>query len=220
MKVLAVNGSPRKNNNTAMMLTSALEGARERGAETELIHMYELDFKGCSSCLSCKRKDRERDGCFMKDGLTPVLEKIYTCDALILGSPIYYQNITSGMSALLERLLFPNMIYSREIPTIFPKEIPTGFIYTMNMFEREMKRLGIPDNLRAYQNTLGSVLRHKSEILYVCDTYQFPDYSKYESSMFSEPEKAKHRKEEFPKELKAAFELGAKLAQTAKEINK
>ena len=49
MKVIAINGSPRRNWNTATLLEKTLEGAASEGAETELIHLYDLDFKGCIS---------------------------------------------------------------------------------------------------------------------------------------------------------------------------
>lgn len=88
MKVLAVNGSPRKKWNTATLLNKALEGAASQGAETELINLYDLNYKGCISCFSCKLKDGKSYGrCAAKDDLTPVLEKIQLVDALILGSP-------------------------------------------------------------------------------------------------------------------------------------
>ena len=54
MKLLAINGSPRKKWNTAMLLEHALNGAASKGATTELIHLYDLDFKGCTSCFACK----------------------------------------------------------------------------------------------------------------------------------------------------------------------
>ena len=56
MKVLAVNGSPRKTWNTSTLLKNALDGAASQGAETELVHLYELGFKGCISCFACKTK--------------------------------------------------------------------------------------------------------------------------------------------------------------------
>ena len=56
MKVIAFNGSPRKNWNTAMLLEKALEGAKSEGAETELIHLYDLNYNGCISCFACKTK--------------------------------------------------------------------------------------------------------------------------------------------------------------------
>lgn len=57
MKIIAINGSPRKNRNTATLLNKALEGAASQGAETELIHLYDLNYKGCVSCFACKIKN-------------------------------------------------------------------------------------------------------------------------------------------------------------------
>lgn len=56
MKAIFINGSPRRNKNTAQMLESAMRGAQEAGAEVEMIHLYSLNFKGCMSCFLCKRK--------------------------------------------------------------------------------------------------------------------------------------------------------------------
>jgi len=59
MKVMAINGSPRKEWNTATLLENALEGAASQGAETELVHLYDLNFKGCKSCFECKTRGGE-----------------------------------------------------------------------------------------------------------------------------------------------------------------
>ena len=84
MYVLAINGSPRKNWNTATLLNKALEGAAAQGAQTDLIHLYDLNFKGCISCFACKRKDGKSYGkCAYHDDLSPVLEKIEKADAII-----------------------------------------------------------------------------------------------------------------------------------------
>jgi multimeric flavodoxin WrbA len=94
MKIIAINGSPRKSKNTATLLKKALEGAEAQGAETELIHLYDLDYKGCISCFACKLKNGKSYGkCAFKDGLTPVLEKAAIADAIILGSPIYFESL-------------------------------------------------------------------------------------------------------------------------------
>ena len=90
-KIIAVNGSPRKKGNTAEVLTHALKGAQDAGAETELIHLADLDFSGCKSCFACKLKGGKSYGkCALNDDLTPVLEKILACDGLLVGSPIYF----------------------------------------------------------------------------------------------------------------------------------
>lgn len=146
-KVIAINGSPRRNGNTAELLQQALKGAQEAGAETELINLYSLNFKGCISCFYCKRKDKEHGTCAMKDDLTPVIERIKEADALIMGVPVYFMNLSSGMSAFIERLLFSNYIYSNEIPTVFSKSLPNAFIYTMNMTEEHVKQFGMREKL-------------------------------------------------------------------------
>ncbi|MDA8172762.1 MAG: flavodoxin family protein, partial [Nitrospiraceae bacterium] len=108
MKVIAVNGSPRKSWNTATLLNKALEGAAAQGAGTELFHLYDFTYKGCTSCFACKMKDGKQQGrCAMKDDLTPILKKIEDeADAIVLGSPIYFGSMSGEMRSFLERLLF------------------------------------------------------------------------------------------------------------------
>lgn len=62
MNVIAINGSPRKKWNTATLLEHTLEGAKSQGADTELVHLYDLDYKGCTSCFACKLKDGKNYG--------------------------------------------------------------------------------------------------------------------------------------------------------------
>ena len=113
MKVMAVNGSPRKKWNTAMLLEKVLEGAASQGAKTELIHLYDLNYKGCRSCFACKTKGGKSYGrCAAQDDLTPLLKKIEQTDALILGSPIYFGTVSGQMRSFMERLMFPYMTYT------------------------------------------------------------------------------------------------------------
>ena len=102
MKVMAFNGSPRKKWNTATLLEKALEGAASQGAETELIHLYDLNYKGCISCFACKTKGGKSYGkCAIKDDLTPILGKVEEADALILGSPIYLGDVSGEMRSFM-----------------------------------------------------------------------------------------------------------------------
>src|SRR3974377_758600 len=120
MKVIAINGSPRKNWNTATLLNRGLEGAAAAGAEPELIHLYDLDFKGCISCFACKTKGGKSYGrCAVKDGLTPVLGMVEQIDAMILGSPIYFGTVTGEMRSFMERLLFPYLAYTNPPTSLF-----------------------------------------------------------------------------------------------------
>lgn len=211
MKVIAVNGSPRKSWNTATLLKHTLEGAASQGAETELINLYELEFKGCTSCFACKRKGSEYGKCAMRDDLSPVLLKLRDADAIIFGSPIYYSNISSGILGLLERLLFSNTIYSIQTPTVFPNKIPSAFLYTMNVTEEQAVNAGYLNKMVYHEKALERMLGIPVETLYCYNTYQFTDYDKYESSIFSEPVKALHKAEQFPVDCQNAYELGVRL---------
>lgn len=213
MKVIAINGSPRKKWNTEIILNKALEGAASQGAETELIHLYDLNYKGCISCFACKLKDGKSYGkCAVNDDLTPVLKKVEEADAIILGSPIYMGAATGEMRSFMERLIFQYLVYDESRSTLFKRKIATGLIYTMGATESQMKLMGYEQNLKipemGMKRTFG-----ESESLLVTDTYQFDDYSKYVSTAFNPEEKAKRRKEEFPNDCQRAFDMGVRFAQ-------
>jgi multimeric flavodoxin WrbA len=212
MKVLAVNGSPRKTWNTATLLNNALEGAASQGAETELVNLYDLNYKGCISCFSCKLKDGKSYGkCAVKDDLTPVLDQIGSVDALILGSPIYIGEITGAMRSCLERLVFPYIVYDPDHSTLFKKKIRTGMIYTMGVPESRLTEAGYQQRFSFYEALMKRVFG-EAESLIVTDTYQFNDYSKYVSTLFDAEAKKKRREEEFPKDCRKAFDIGVSFA--------
>lgn len=211
MKVIAFNGSPRKSWNTAILLKKALEGAASRGAETELINLYDLNFKGCISCFECKRKNGPSYGqCAVKDELMPVLKKAAESDAIILGSPIYLGAVTGVMHAFLERLIFPYLAYNADHTSIFGREIKTGFIYTLGATEDRMKQMEF-DQPSKINELLLSRIFGASETLLVNDTYQFDDYSKYETSSINVSAKEKRKEEEFPKDCQKAFDMGVRI---------
>jgi len=211
MKAIAVNGSPRKIWNTAALLQKALDGAASAGAETEMIHLYDLHYRGCTSCFACKRKGGDLGRCAMKDELTDVLEKVNHCGVLLLGSPIYFSNITGEMQSFLERLLFSGMTYNAENRFTFRGKFSSGFVYTMNVPAAAMEKAGYRALFERYQSLLER-FGGPSEILLSNDTYQFDDYEKYEASMFDPEHKARVRAEQFPEDCRRAFEMGARLA--------
>ncbi|BBB92223.1 MAG TPA: flavodoxin family protein [Methylomusa anaerophila] len=211
--VIAINGSPRKSWNTANLLTKALEGAASQGAETELIHLYDLNFKGCTSCFACKRKGGKSYGkCAMNDDLTPVLEKVESVDAIILGSPIYLGAATGEMRSFMERLVFPYIVYDENYSSLFKRKIPAGFIYTMNVTESMMQEWGYDQHFKVSERMLGKTFG-LAESLCVTDTYQFDDYSKYVVSVFDPDKKAARRKEVFPQDCEKAYNMGMRFAK-------
>jgi multimeric flavodoxin WrbA len=222
MKVIAINGSPRKKWNTATMLEKALEGAASEGAETEIIHLYDFNFKGCTSCFACKLKDGKSYGkCAMKDELTHVLEKLKDADAVILGSPIYLGNSTGEMRSFMERYIFPYLVYSEKPRSLYPKNIPVGYIYTMGINMERLDSFGI-SKLIELNEMLATRIFGYSESLCSTDTYQFDDYSKYVAPMFDPVAKAKRREEVFPLDCEKAFEMGKRFVkrQKVEEIQK
>jgi multimeric flavodoxin WrbA len=212
MKVIAFNGSPRKKWNTATLVENALEGAKSQGAETELIHLYDLNYKGCISCFACKTKNGKSYGkCAVKDDLAPVFKKVEKADVLIFGSPVYLGDITGEMHSFLERLVFQYLTYTDPPDSLFTRQIKTGFIYTMGVPEEMMNEWGYNQFMNRTSTLLTRIFGH-SESLCSFDTLQFDDYSKYVATRFDPDKKAKRRKEVFPIDCQKAFEMGARLA--------
>jgi multimeric flavodoxin WrbA len=213
MKIIAINGSARKNWNTATLLKHALEGAASVGAATELVHLYGLDFKGCTSCFACKMVGGPQEGrCAVQDGATPVLRMIeLEADALVFGSPIYFGSMSGEMHSFLERLLFAPFVYSNPPRSLFPRQIRTGFIYTMNVSEEMSGKLGYDKMFAATEGTLRRILG-ESETFCSYDTCQFPDYSKVVMEYLDPVHKQARREQVFPGECRRAFEFGRRLA--------
>ena len=206
--LIAINGSPRKNWNTAQLLQHAMKGAQDAGASAEMVNLYALNFKGCTSYFACKLKSRPHGSCAMKDDLSPVLEKVKAADAIIFGSPIYFMNFSAGMIAFIERLFFSNYIYSDEIPTVFPKKLPSAFIYTMNMTAKHFEQFGMKERLGMTEFFTERILGVAPKILRAYDTVQFKDYSRYESSIFDAEEKFAYKEKHFGEDCAAAYQIG------------
>ncbi|MDR3631308.1 MAG: flavodoxin family protein [Desulfocapsaceae bacterium] len=212
MMIIGINGSPRKKWNTAMLVSKALEGAAAQGAETEHIHLYDLDFKGCRSCFVCKTKGGKSYGtCGIHDGLTPILKKIETADALIIGSPIYLGSVTGEIRSFLERLIFPYLTYTVPYGSLFPRKISTGFIYTMNVTEDRSHDLGYEYIFKSNER-YAELIFGTTESLCCFDTCQIDDYSKFLMESFDPVHKASRRDEVFPMDCQKAYELGSRLA--------
>ena len=209
MKAIAINGSPRKDWNTDLILQEALKGAADAGAEVEMIHLYDLNFTGCRSCFACKRKDAEPAKCFWKDDLSPVLDKILSADAVFFGTPIYFGEITSQMHALIERLSFILMTYDDYSKKLFHGKVNCGCFYTMNVPQEgyeKMYEARMQQSFAVLNKLNGEVVDYAC-----CDTLQFSDYTKFQTAMFSEEHKHKMREEQFPKDLAEAYQIGQKL---------
>ncbi|MBF0300244.1 MAG: flavodoxin family protein [Oligoflexia bacterium] len=100
MKILSIQGSPRKNGNSATLSKYFLESAASVGAKINTVILNELKYRGCQGCMACKTK---LDKCVLKDELENVLQNVYSADVLLLSSPVYYGDVTSQMKAFIDR---------------------------------------------------------------------------------------------------------------------
>lgn len=102
MKAIAINGSPRPGGNTEVMLKKVLEPLEAAGWSTEYIKIGGRPLRGCIACFKCfEQKDMR---CSVQvDTMNEYLEKIYGADAVILGSPTYFTDVSTEMKALLDR---------------------------------------------------------------------------------------------------------------------
>ena len=217
MKVIAINGSPRKKWNTAQLCQAALEGAAQAGAQTELIHLETMKFKGCMSCYACHSKKKyDTTVCYYKDELTETLKKCVDADAIIIGSPIYYGFATGDVRAFMERLMFPIDTYEVDSegyrPIKLDKVIPTAMIYTMNAGEEHMKNNALGMNESELRRMFGY-----SESYFAYDTCQFNDYDLYAANLFNKEHKYERREKQFPIDLENCCRLGARLVEKARE---
>jgi multimeric flavodoxin WrbA len=211
MKIMAFNGSPRKKWNTATLLQKALEGAASKGAETELSHLYDLNYKGCISCFACKTIGGESYGrCAVQDDLTAVFSKVEQADAVILGSPIYFGTISGEMKSFMERLLFPYSTYTDPPQSLFPRKMKSAFIYTMGLTEKMMKEFGYVEHFNRHDMILKRIYG-ASEYMCSFDTCQFDDYSKVLATRFDPVKKKQRHDEVFPLDCQKAFDMGVRL---------
>ena len=211
MKVLAVNGSPRKTKNTACMLKSMCKGAASNGAQTQLVHLYGLQYAGCMSCFKCKLVGGKSYGhCAVRDELTPVLQAAHEADVVILGSPIYFSCETGMMRSFMERFMFQYYLYTTKKPPLSPPNKIIALVYTANVKEQDMVAYGMDRPIAASKMSMERLFGGCE--LFICsDTKQVDDYSKYEMDYFDIAAKDKRHAEVFPQELQRAFDFGAKL---------
>ena len=101
MKVLLLNGSPRKNGNTALALAEMENIFTEEDVEWETVQVGSMSIRGCAACGGCK------DGkCVFDDGVNEIAEKLAQCDGLVVASPVYFASANGTLISLLDRLFY------------------------------------------------------------------------------------------------------------------
>jgi NAD(P)H-dependent FMN reductase len=99
MKVLALNGSPRKGGNTEILLEEMLTGVKEQGGEVKLYNLNTMRLTPCQDCGACDEKAR----CPIPDDMQAIYDELRTADRIIIASPIFFYNISAQMKAMIDR---------------------------------------------------------------------------------------------------------------------
>ena len=210
LQTLVLNASPRKAWNTAKLLKSAAEGAKSTGSEVEYIDLYDLNFTGCRSCMLCKRKGAQRCHCYWKDDLSPIIDKIFRADVLLIGTAIYLGRPTSRYFEVLERLHFCALSYD-DYSNYFTGKVNVGLFVSMNATKEYYDKL-YKDAFEGYAQELQML--NGEVCLYPChDTLQVADYSKYNMAGFDAERKRLSREKNFPRDLENAYQIGQRLVR-------
>ena len=104
MKVLLINGSPRKDGNTAIALNEMIKVFESQGIETELLHIGGKDIRGCIACGKC----RQLGHCVFDDIVVQASQKLAEADGLVVGSPVYYAAANGTVVSFMDRLFYSN----------------------------------------------------------------------------------------------------------------
>lgn len=201
MKTVVINAGPKRRDVTAQLAQSALKGAESAGAEVEYVDLYKLNLSGCRACMICKR-DEDVCKCFWKDELSPLIERIFDSDALLITVPIFFSNPSSHYIAFLERLIFS--LVSFKTGNKFKGKVNVGLFYTveypLDYFEKSVR-----PNLKQSEDLLemlnGTV---------VIDS--FSTITKTERSSKSEDE-INLKEEQLSRDLESIFEIGVDLSR-------
>jgi len=140
MKVIAFCGSARKEGNTSLLLNAVFKPLAESGAETELIELAGNEIRGCMGCYVCYLK-KNRECVLTKDPVNESISKMAAADAILLGSPAYFGDVSSEMKAFIDRSSMVNKangyMFKRKIGAAVAAAGRAGAVHaldTMNHF--------------------------------------------------------------------------------------
>lgn len=189
MKVIGINASPRKGANTATLVETVLKGAEGKGAEAKLVHLHKLNMKPCLGCDACKPN---LGHCVQKDDLTPLMEEMAACDAIVLGTPVYWFHVSAQFKTLVDRLY---CFYGSEIDpeTNEVKEIlgfPEGkklvFVTSRGDPEERKDFDALYAHMNEWLNVVGmAMLASSVEILHHCGSLNAKDAARKNAELLA-----------------------------------
>lgn len=145
MKIIGLNGSPRKKGNTAQLMDEVLQHAESKGAQIKRYDLNQLEMKGCQGCFSCKAPDKA-GSCALKDDMSDILEEVLSADAVVLASPIYMWQVSAQAKIFTDRLMpllkpdYSSVLNGQKMLPIYAQGQPDTtkfgqyFDYVNNMF--------------------------------------------------------------------------------------
>ena len=130
MNILVLNGSPRKNGNTAFLCNAFKEGAEEAGHNVEIVQVGTMNIKGCLACEYCHGKG-EGD-CIQKDDMQELYPKLKEADVVVFASAVHYWGFTAQMQAAICRMYAPGKPAAKQYAMLLSSGSPSvydGIIY-------------------------------------------------------------------------------------------
>ncbi len=217
MKVLAINGSPRRHWNTETILEHALAGAAQLpDARTQSVRLYPMNYSGCIGCYACKQRGKPSALCRLEDPLLPLLEIAQEADVLLIGTPVYFFTESAGTRAFIERLLYPwSAFRAGGYGTRRPKAMTAGLLYTLAGTEESVSAHGHKHFKDSTEQFFSLHFSHH-ELLLAYESLHTTSYDKLELDSFDPEARQKARAERFVKDCKRAEALGTALALRAK----
>ena len=209
-RIMIIDGGPRRNMNTAAMCEKFAEGARDAGVEVKIVRLYDLDYKGCRSCMACKLKNAHLPSCRFPDGLSDVLAECASADGLVMASPIYFGEVTAQLRAFFERLTFPWLSYSQGVFNA-PKKMPVTMIYTMNGMPADGDNMR--KNMQIFEWVLSSSMGSPVEAVVANNTMQVNNYVHYDFTPGTAENKLQWREEHWVEDQQKAYAAGKQMAE-------
>jgi multimeric flavodoxin WrbA len=188
LKVLGINGSPRRGGNTDILLDKVLDGAKSKGAETEKVILNKLKFSPCQECENM----RDDGTCIIEDGLQPLYNKIEEADAIVLASPIFFGSLSAQTKMMVDR--FQCLWRAKYIlKKIAPGKKRAGAFISVEASIR-----------KDFFNNAASIVKNLFATIDV----------EYREELFCQGIDEKGKILKRPDILKKAFELGARIAES------
>ena len=164
MKVLGISCSPRKEGNTEILLSEALESARECGAETELLSVRGKNIQPCDACDACYTTNE----CHIQDDMPEFYAKILEAQGLIFGTPVYWYSVTAQAKLIIDRLyaLYHNGQLANKVGGVVAVAMMAGQYQVWNLFTSFFSdnRIFIADIVEGFASGKGAIREHEHAI--------------------------------------------------------